>query len=295
VFELLLEPFAFQFMRNALYAALLTVVAASLVGTWVVMRGLSFMGDALAHGVLPGIAVAFLLGGNLLVGGAVSAAIMIAGVTLASARSRLGEDTAIGLLFVGMLAAGVAIISAGGAYAGDLTTILFGDPLGVTRNDLRIVAIASVVTVVATVLLYRPFLVLTFSRAKAQVLGLHPRLAHLLMLALVAMVVLTSFRTVGTLLVFAFIVAPPATAALVARRVPVLMGVSILVGALGVVAGLLVSYHFGTATAATIAGVSVLTFFVVLTIREAVDAARRLGGAGGTDFEQIRTRTRTTG
>jgi ABC-type Mn2+/Zn2+ transport system permease subunit len=295
VFELLLEPFAFQFMRNALYAALLTVVAASLVGTWVVMRGLSFMGDALAHGVLPGIAVAFLLGGNLLVGGAVSAAIMIAGVTLASARSRLGEDTAIGLLFVGMLAAGVAIISAGGAYAGDLTTILFGDPLGVTRNDLRIVAIASVVTVVATVLLYRPFLVLTFSRAKAQVLGLHPRLAHLLMLALVAMVVLTSFRTVGTLLVFAFIVAPPATAALVARRVPVLMGVSILVGALGVVAGLLVSYHFGTATAATIAGVSVLTFFVVLTIREAVDAARRLGGAGGTDVEQIRTRTRTTG
>ena len=295
MFELLLEPFAFQFMRNALYAALLTVVAASLVGTWVVMRGLSFMGDALAHGVLPGIAVAFLLGGNLLVGGAVSAAIMIAGVTLASARSRLGEDTAIGLLFVGMLAAGVAIISAGGAYAGDLTTILFGDPLGVTRNDLRIVAIASVVTVVATVLLYRPFLVLTFSRAKAQVLGLHPRLAHLLMLALVAMVVLTSFRTVGTLLVFAFIVAPPATAALVARRVPVLMGVSILVGALGVVAGLLVSYHFGTATAATIAGVSVLTFFVVLTIREAVDAARRLGGAGGTDVEQIRTRTRTTG
>jgi len=295
VFELLLEPFAFQFMRSALYAGVLTVVAASLVGTWVVMRGLSFMGDALAHGVLPGIAVAFLLGGNLLVGGAVSAAIMIAGVTLASARSRLGEDTAIGLLFVGMLAAGVAIISAGGAYAGDLTTILFGDPLGVTRADLGIVAIACVITVLATVLLYRPFLVLTFSRAKAQVLGLHPRLTHLVMLALVAMVVLTSFRTVGTLLVFAFIVAPPATAALVARRVPVLMAVSILVGAFGVVAGLLVSYHFGTATAATIAGLSVLTFFAVLTIREAVDAARRLGGGGGPGAEQIRTRARTSG
>jgi len=295
VFELLLEPFAFQFMRNALYAGVLTVVAASLVGTWVVMRGLSFMGDALAHGVLPGIAVAFLLGGNLLVGGAISAAIMIAGVTLASARSRLGEDTAIGLLFVGMLAAGVAIISAGGAYAGDLTTILFGDPLGVTRADLRIVAIACVVTLLATVLLYRPFLVLTFSRSKAQVLGLHPRLTHLLMLALVAMVVLTSFRTVGTLLVFAFIVAPPATAALVARRVPVLMAASVLVGAIGVVAGLLVSYHFGTATAATIAGISVLIFFVVLTIREAVDAARRLGSGSGRGSEQIRTRARTSG
>ena len=272
--ELITEPFAFQFMRNGLYAGLLTVLMASLVGTWVVMRGMSFMGDAMAHGVLPGIAVAFLLGGNLLVGAAISAAVMIAGVSLASARSRLGDDTAIGLLFVGMLALGVAIISARGAYAGDLTTILFGDPIGVTRGNLRTLVYAAVVTVVATTLLYRPFLVLAFSRAKAQVLGLHPQLTHLAMLALVATVIVTSFRTVGTLLVFAFLVAPPATAALIARRVPVMMAVSVLVGAVSVVVGLLVSYHFATATAATIAGLTVLTFFVVLTVREVVDGVR---------------------
>ncbi len=269
--ELITEPFAFTFMRNALAAGLLTVVASSLIGTWVVMRGMAFMGDALAHGVLPGIALAFIFGGNLLVGGAISAAVMIGGVTLASSRSRLGEDTSIGLLFVGMLAAGVAIISKGGAYAGDLTTILFGDPIGVTRSDLRVLLVATIITIVASIVLYRPFLALSFSRAKAQVLGMHPGLAHLAMLALIATVVISSFRTVGTLLVFAFIVAPPATAALVSKRVPIMMGVSMVIGALGVFVGLLVSFHFATATAATIAGLTVLTFFLVLLGRETVD------------------------
>ncbi|MTV25920.1 metal ABC transporter permease [Nitriliruptoraceae bacterium ZYF776] len=255
-------------MRYALMAGLLTVLASSVIGTWVVLRGMSFMGDALAHGVLPGIAVAYVVGGNLLVGAAISAGVMIGGVSLASARSRLGEDVAIGLLFVGMLAAGVAIISRGGAYAGDLTTILFGDPIGVTRGDIVVVAVASVITLLVTALLYRPFLVLTFSRAKAEALGLRPGLAHLAMLALVAVVVIASFRTVGTLLVFAFLVAPPATAALVARRVPVMMAVSVLVGSVATFVGLLVSFHVGTATAPTIAGFAVLAFFVVLTVVE---------------------------
>lgn len=276
--ELISEPFAFTFMRNALMAGLLTVVASSLIGTWVVMRGMAFMGDALAHGVLPGIAIAYILGGSLLLGGAISAAVMIGGVTLASARSRLGDDTSIGLLFVGMLAAGVAIISRGGAYAGDLTTILFGDPIGVTRRDLRTTALAAVITIVATVVLYRPFLVLSFSRAKAQVLGMRPTLTHLVMLALVAIVIISSFRTVGTLLVFAFIVAPPAAAALVSRRVPVMMGVAILIGAVAVVVGLLLSFHLGTATAPTIALLTVLAFFLILFVQEAGSRVRGLLG-----------------
>jgi ABC-type Mn2+/Zn2+ transport system permease subunit len=266
--ELVTEPFTYGFMRNALAASLLTVVASSLVGTWVVLRGMAFMGDALAHGVLPGIAIAFLLGGSLMLGGALSAAVMVAGVTLASARSRLSEDTSIGLLFVGMLALGVAVISRRGAYAGDLTAILFGDPIGVTASDLRVAGAATAVAVLATVVLYRPFLVLAFSREKAALLGLRPGASHLVMLGLIAMVVVTSFRTVGTLLVFAFMVAPPATAALVSRRVPVMMGVSVLTGAVGVVAGLLVSFHVGLATAPTIAGLTVAFFFAVLTVKE---------------------------
>jgi ABC-type Mn2+/Zn2+ transport system permease subunit len=268
VLELVTEPFAFGFMRTALMAGLLTVVASSLIGTWVVLRGMAFMGDALAHGVLPGIAIAFILGGNLMVGGALSAAVMIAGVSLASSRSRLGEDTSIGLLFVGMLAAGVAIISKGGAYAGDLTTILFGDPIGVTRGDLRVVLVAAVATLVISVVFYRPFLVLSFSRAKAAALGLRPGLTHVVMLGSVALVVITSFRTVGTLLVFAFLVAPPATASLISRRVPVMMGVAMLLGGAAVFAGLLLSFHLATATAATIAGLTVLMFFAALAVQE---------------------------
>lgn len=266
--EWFVEPFSYVFMRQALAAGLLTVIMASLVGTWVVMRGLTFMGDALAHGALPGIALAFLLGTNLLFGAVVSAVVMIAGVSVVSARSRLGNDVAIGLLFVGMLAAGVVIISLRGAYAGDLTAILFGDLLGVTRNDLQVAILATSAVIAITVVGYRPFLALTFSPAKARVLGFRPAVTHVVMLALITLVLVSSFRTVGTLLVFAFLVAPPATAALVARRVPVLFGISIAFGSTAVVAGLLLSYWAATATAATIAGLSVLGFFVVLTAVE---------------------------
>jgi ABC-type Mn2+/Zn2+ transport system permease subunit len=272
--DLLLEPFRYGFMRNALAAGLLTVIASSLVGTWVVMRGLAFIGDALAHGVLPGIAIAYLLGGNLLLGAAFGAAVMVGGISLVTARSRIGEDTAIGLLFVGMLALGVAIISARGAYAGDLTTILFGDPLGVRTDALWTLLAATVVTVIFSIVAYRPFLALTADRAKAATLGMRPGLAHLVMLALVAVVVVTSFRSVGTLLVFAFLIAPPATAVLVARRVPVVMLAAIGFGSLAVLVGLLLSYHLATATAATIAGVSVLGFFVVLAVTSLSGSSR---------------------
>ena len=272
--DLLLEPFRYGFMRNALAAGLLTVIASSLVGTWVVMRGLAFIGDALAHGVLPGIAIAYLLGGNLLLGAAFGAAVMVGGISLVTARSRIGEDTAIGLLFVGMLALGVAIISARGAYAGDLTTILFGDPLGVRTDALWTLLAATVVTVIFSIVAYRPFLALTADRAKAATLGMRPGLAHIVMLALVAVVVVTSFRSVGTLLVFAFLIAPPATAVLVARRVPVVMLAAIGFGSLAVLVGLLLSYHLATATAATIAGVSVLGFFVMLAMTSLSGSSR---------------------
>ena len=274
VTDLLVEPFRYGFMRNALAAGLLTVVASSLVGTWVVMRGLAFIGDALAHGVLPGIAIAYLLGGNLLLGAAFGAAVMVGGISLVTARSRIGEDTAIGLLFVGMLALGVAIISARGAYAGDLTTILFGDPLGVRADALRTLLIATAVTIVVSIVAYRPFLALTADRAKAATLGMRPGLAHVAMLALVALVVVTSFRSVGTLLVFAFLIAPPATAVLVARRVPIVMLAAIGFGSAAVLVGLLLSYHLATATAATIAGVSVLGFFVMLAVTSLSGSSR---------------------
>ena len=278
----LLDPFTENaFMQRALIAGLLTVVTTSLVGTWVVLRGMTFLGDAMAHGVIPGITLAFLLEVNLSIGAAVSALVMVAGIDVVNRRSRLPQDAGIGLLFVGMLALGVMIISLKGAYAGDLTAILFGDALGVTWGDVAATGAAAIVTFVITGLLYRPFLVLSFSRAKADALGFRPGLTHVVMLALIGLAIVVSFQTVGTLLVFAFLVAPPAAASLVSRRVPVMVAIAIVLGALAVVAGLLTSYHASTPAASTIAVVTVAEFFLILTAREvaASIAASRVADA----------------
>lgn len=260
----LTDPFALEFMRNALIAGLVTAVTTSLVGTWLVLRGMAFMGDALAHGVLPGLTLAYLLGMSLTLGAALAALVMIGGVNLVHRRSRLRSDTGIGLLFVGMLALGVVIASKAQSYAGDLTAILFGDIIGVTDTDVLVVVGAAVVALVVTVLLYRPLITLTMDQRLATVLGMRPRLTHVALLVLLAGTIIASFRAVGVLLVFGFLIAPPATASLVTRRVPMMMLAAVGFAAVGVVSGLLTSFHFSTAGSATMAGIMVAEFFVVL-------------------------------
>ncbi|MQA13503.1 MAG: metal ABC transporter permease [Pseudonocardiaceae bacterium] len=255
-------------MRHAMTAGLVTGVTTSLVGTWVVLRGMAFMGDALAHGVLPGLTLAYLLEISLILGAAVAAVVVIGGVGVVQRCARLRADTGIGLLFVGMLALGVIIASKAQSYAGDLTAILFGDVLGVTDADIGVAAVAAVVAIVLTVVLYRPFIVLALDERKAAVLGLRPRLAHVVLLALLAAAIIASFRAVGVLLVFGFLIAPPATAALVTRRVPVMMLAAIGFAVVGVLAGLLVSFHLGTAGSATMVGVTVAEFFLILLGKE---------------------------
>ena len=258
------EAFEPAFMQRALLGGLLAVVATSLVGTWVVLRGLAFLGDALAHGVIPGIAVALLWGFNPLIGAFIAAIVMSGLVTFVSNRTVLRDDTAIGLLFVGMLSLGVVIVSRAGSFATDVTTILFGDALGVTDADIRNQLIAAAFVAICTVLLYRPFLALTFNEIKAETLGMRPKLAQAALLALLALSIVVSFQTIGTLLVFGLVVAPPATAALLVSRVTMIMLVSMFLGAIAVFVGLLLSFHYGTAGGATIAGLSVLEFFLVL-------------------------------
>jgi ABC-type Mn2+/Zn2+ transport system permease subunit len=260
----LVEPFSHRFMLEALLAGILAVVTTSLVGTWVVIRGLSFMGDALAHGVLPGIALAFILGFDLALGAIAGALVMVAGINLVHRTARLREDTGIGLLFVGMLALGVIIVSRLPSFTGSLTTLLFGDILGIRPQDLVLEAVAAVITLVGVVVLYRPLLVISFNEAKAQLLCLYPRLAHAAMLALLTVAIVASFRAVGTLLVFGLLVAPPATASLVARRVPTMMATAVVLGIVSVVVGLLISWYAATAAGATVAAVSVALFFLVL-------------------------------
>lgn len=264
----LLEPFQYDFVLRALLAGALAAVTCSLVGTWVVIRGMSFMGDALAHGVLPGIAVAFIVGVDVAFGAFISAIVMVIGINLVNRASKLSTDTGIGLLFVGMLALGVVIISRSHSFTGDLTSFLFGSVLGVANSDIWVQAIAGVVTLVVVIALHRAFLAVSFNVEKAATLGLRPRLAHFAMLALVAVAIVASFRTVGTLLVFGLLIAPPATAALLVRRVPAMMIVSSAIGVASVVIGLVITFHYDTAAGATMAATAVAIFFLVLTARE---------------------------
>lgn len=270
----LVDAFEPAFMQRALIGSLIAVVATSLVGTWVVLRGLAFLGDALAHGVIPGIALAVLWGFSPVIGAFVAALVMSGLVSVVSNRTMVREDTAIGLLFVGMLSLGIVIVSRAQSFTTEVTALLFGDVLGVTAGDIRSQTWATLVVVVTTVVLYRPFLALTFNRDKALTLGMRPRLAQTALLALLALSIVASFQAIGTLLVFGLLVGPPATASLLVHRVPAIMVLSMALGAVAVVAGLLVSFHHGTAGGATIAGFSVLEFFVVLVARETWDAMR---------------------
>jgi ABC-type Mn2+/Zn2+ transport system permease subunit len=263
----LTEPFALAFQQRALVGGALAALALAVVGTWVVIRGMTFLGDALVHGVIPGIALAILLDFNVLLGAALAATVMIAGINLVHRQTTFSEDTGIGLLFVGMLGLGVILISRSDAYTGSLTGILFGDALGVTNEDLVLLGVVAGVVLVVSSLLYRNFLVLSFNEHKAKMLGLNPRLAHLALLGLTTVSIVGSFQTVGTLLVFGLLVGPPATAALLVKRVPVMMTAAAVIGVLSVAVGLMISYHADTSGSATISVVPIVLFFVVLTIR----------------------------
>ena len=266
--DVVLDAFQSQISQRALIGGLLAATTTALVGTWVVVRGLAFFGDALAHGVLPGIALAAIWGFDLTLGALVSALVMVGGVNLVNRTTRLSDDTGIGLLFVGMLALGVVILSREATFTGDLTGFLFGDVLGVRSDEIRLGIVALVITIIGLVAGHRSFLALAVNRDKAETLGLKPGLAHAALLTLLAVSVVSSFRVVGTLLVFGFLVAPPASAVLIVRRIPVAMAVAVLFGWSSVVLGLIVSYHHDTAASATIAGLAVAQFFVVLMVTE---------------------------
>ncbi|WP_328401450.1 zinc ABC transporter permease AztB [Nocardia sp. NBC_00403] len=260
--EFLFAPFEVAFVQRALWGGLLVSCVCALAGTWVVVRGMAFLGDAMAHGMLPGVAVASLLGGNLLLGAAISCAAMAFGVSALGRNRRLSADTGIGLLFVGMLALGVIIVSRSQSFAVDLTGFLFGDVLAVRERDLWYLIVALIVAVTVAVLGHRGFVALAFDPRKAHTLGLRPRLAQVALVGLVTLAIVSSFHIVGTLLVFGLLIAPPAAATYWADRIPAVMFVAALLGALSTVVGLIISSHAGTAGGATIAAVAVGLFFL---------------------------------
>lgn len=266
--DFLVSPFIDNaFMANALAAGLLVSVACGVVGTLMVLRGLAFIGDALGHGVLPGVAIALLLGLPGIVGAAAGSLFMILGIGFVTRRTSLSSDTAIGLLFVGMLAFGVVIVSQSRAFSGDLVRILFGEVLGISSAKLWMQLAATAVIGGVTAICHRPFILLCFNPEQADLAGFSSRLFHVIMLSLIALTVVVSFRTVGTLLVFGMLLAPAATAALFSRKVSTMMVLAAALGSLSVYIGLLASYHANTAAGASITLVATAVFFTSLVLK----------------------------
>ena len=256
------------FMRNALWSGLLAVLATSTVGTWVVLRGMTFFGEALAHGVMPGLAIAFVIGSDTAVGALIAALVMVAAINVIRNHSPLPDDSSIGLLYVGFLALAVVIMSSSsGAYSGDLSRFLFGSITGVTNSDLLRQVIIAGFTLLGVAFFHRAFLVMTFDEVQAQLMGLRPRLAHAALFGLMAVAIVASFQAVGSMLVFAFLVAPPSTAAMLVRRIPAIMVTAVALGTIAVVVGLLISYHHDTASGATMALGTVVLFLAALVVR----------------------------
>ena len=253
----LTEPFAVEFVQRALIGGALVAVLCGVVGTWVVARGMAFLGEALGHGMLPGVALATVLGLPVLLGAGISAAVMSLGIGALQRRARLSYDISIGLLFVAMLAAGVIVISHSGSFATDATAILFGDILAVSAADLVLLGWATGIGLAVAAAAHRPLVALALDGRVAAVLGLGPRLAQAVLVGLVTLAVVASYQAVGSLLVVGLLIAPAVAASRWTSRLPSTMALASLFGVASVAIGLLLSWHAGTAAGASIALVAV--------------------------------------
>lgn len=267
MFDWLVDPLTYPFMiRGALAVTLVGVVCAT-VGTFVVLRGMAFFGDALAHTILPGVAVGYLVGGGtrgpLFLGGMAAAILASLGIGAISQGNRVKEDTAIGIIFAGMFALGIALISTVRSYAVDLTHFLFGDVLGVSNGDLLLTAVLGVLVLATIVALYKEFMVISFDQVLAATLRLPVALLNNLLLILVAVAIVVALQTVGVALTVAMLVTPAATAGLLTNRLWQMMALAAVIAVGAGLAGLYISFYFSIASGAAIVLACTLVFILV--------------------------------
>ncbi len=270
----LLEPFQYAFMLRGLAAAVMVGAVCAVVGSFVVLRGMAFFGDALAHAILPGIAVAYLIGGTSgpLFWGALGAAVATAlGIGALTRGGRLREDTAIGVIFAGVFALGVALISTVRSYSVDLAHILFGNILSITNDDLLLISGFGSLVLIAIAAFYKEFVVIAFDPVHAASLRLPAEPLRYLLLVLVAVTVVVSLKTIGAGLMTAMLITPAASGYLLTKRLPRMMLVAVFIGAGSAVAGLYLSYYIRVASGAAMVLVTTACFgvaWVVSRIRE---------------------------
>jgi manganese/iron transport system permease protein len=258
----LLQPLTYPFIQRGLIAAVLVGAVCAVIGCYVVLRGMAFLGDALAHAILPGVAIAYLLGTNLLLGALIAAVVVALIIGFFTKGGVVKEDTAIGILFAAALSLGIAIISSNRTYAVDLSHILFGNILGVSSQDLMEILILSILILVAIILCYRPLLVISFDPVLAKTLKLPAELVRFILLTLLAVTIVLSLQTVGIGLVAAMLVTPPASAYLLTRRLPSMMIISAVIGAFSSLIGLYVSFYLNIASGAAIV-LTATTIFIL--------------------------------
>lgn len=260
--EWLTDPLTYSFMQRGMAASVIVGVLCAVVGAYVVLRGMAFLGDAMAHAILPGIAIAYLLKGDLLIGALIAAIIVALAIGFLSRQGTIKEDTAIGILFAGALALGVALISTIKTYAVDLSHILFGNVLGVSENDLLMTAALAVLVLATIVALFKEFLVVSFDPVLAATIRLPAERLRMLLLILLALTVVVSLQTVGVGLVAAMLVTPAATAYLLTRRLAPMMFISAGIGAFSSIAGLYASFYINVASGAAVVLVATLIFLI---------------------------------
>ena len=260
----LAEPLQYAFMTRGLLAALIVGVLCPVLGAYVVLRGMAFFGDALAHIILPGVVIAYLLGWPLGVGALITGVLAAIGIGALSQRKEIKEDTAMGVIFAGAFALGIALLSTQRSYAVDLSHILFGNLLGVSVGDLWLMATLAAVVFLLVVAFYKEFLVLSFDPVLAVTLRLPVVFLKNLLLVLIAVVIVTSLQAVGVALVLAMLVTPAASAYLLTRRLPTMMVLGATLGAAGSVVGLYLSFYANIASGPAIVLTETLLFLLVL-------------------------------
>ena len=258
--DYLLDPLEHAFMQHAFLAIVLVGVICGVIGTFVTLRGLAFMGDAIAHAIFPGVVIAFVLGGNFLVGALIAAVLVSLGIGAVSQSGRLSNDTAIGVFFAGAFALGIALISAQRTYTRDLAGFLLGSILGVSRNDLLLTGLVGAVVLLTLILFRRELTVVAFDRTFAQASGLNLWAYDQLFLVLLSLAIVVSLQTVGNVLVLAMLVTPAASARLLTDRLRTTALLAGLIGAGSGVAGLYLSYHAGIASGASVVLVATALF-----------------------------------
>ena len=264
----LLEPFQYDFMLRSFAAAIMVGIVCSVIGTYMVVRSMAFLGDALAHAVLPGVAVAYIFGGNITFGAMIASIVVAIGISVLSDQEEIKEDTAIGIFFTAALALGIALISTIRTYAVDLTHVLFGNVLGVTTDDIRFILITGAIVLLAVTVFYRFFQVVTFDPVMAKTLRWNVKLIRTGLLVLIACTITISINTVGSGLVTAMLITPAATALMFTKKLYTTMLAAAGIGALSGFLGLYLSYFLNISSGAAIVLVATLFFIIVYFYRK---------------------------